>query len=121
VFNKVCNKCKETKPLDLFVKHKQCIDGRAGYCKTCDAATVSNLRRATKLKAITYKGGACSRCSGVFHPAVYDFHHVDPLEKEADPGSLMGRKWKVVKEELDKCILLCSNCHRLTHAEEEWK
>lgn len=118
---RTCRKCNETKPMELFVKHKQCKNGYAHYCKSCDALTTSQLRRDAKLKAVEYKGGACGRCGGVFPPAVYDFHHIDPTQKDADPGTLMGRKWEKVKEELDKCVLLCANCHRLTHAEEEWK
>lgn len=119
--DRTCKKCNTTKPLNLFVKHKQCKNGYAHYCKACDSAQTSNLRRETKLKAIEYKGGKCQRCEGIFPPSVYDFHHIDPTIKDADPGSLMGRKWEKVKEELDKCVMLCSNCHRITHAEEEWK
>ena len=118
---RTCTRCGEIKELDLFVKHKQCREGRAHYCRSCDSLQTSHLRRETKLKAIKYKGGKCARCNEMYPPAVYDFHHLDATTKDADPGALMGRKWEKVKEELDKCILLCSNCHRMTHAEEEWK
>lgn len=118
---RTCTRCSETKPLALFVKHKECKEGRANYCRACDSLQTSTFRRETKVRAIEYKGGKCARCGGVFPPAVYDFHHLDKAQKDDNPGALMGRKWEKVKEELDKCILLCSNCHRLTHAEEEWK
>ena len=119
--NRQCKKCGIVRSLDLFVKHKQCKNGYAHYCRSCDAAATSQKRRDTKLKAVEYKGGACGRCGGVFPPAVYDFHHTNPKEKDADPGTLMSYNWDTLKEELDKCILLCANCHRLTHAEEELK
>ena len=118
---RTCRKCNETKPMELFTKHKQCRNGYTHYCKSCDAFATSQLRRDSKLKAVKYKGGACGRCGGVFHPSVYDFHHIDPTQKDADPGTFMGRKWETIKKELDKCVLLCANCHRLTHAEDGWK
>lgn len=118
-YDRLCRKCGQTKNIELFVKHLQCREGRTHYCKECDSKFVSELRRSNKLKAIEYKGGKCAHCNGVFHPAVYDFHHLDKATKEADPGSLMGRNWKRIAEELDKCILLCANCHRLVHTEED--
>lgn len=119
--DRVCTKCGEIKAIELFVRHKQCREGRAHYCRTCDAKKTNNSRRDMKIRAIGYKGGRCSRCGGVFHPAVYDFHHVTPLEKDANPGELMGRNWDKVQAELDKCVLLCANCHRLTHTEGEFE
>jgi len=68
-----------------------------------------------KLKAIEYKGGCCQDCGGVFHPAVYDFHHLDPTIKDYNPSASLDRNWDRAKEELDKCILLCANCHRKLH------
>ena len=73
-----------------------------------------------KLRAIQYLGGECSRCNGVFDPCVYDFHHKDPSNKSADPGSLLHCSWETVFEEVSKCILLCSNCHRIIHKEDQY-
>jgi predicted HNH restriction endonuclease len=115
---RVCKKCGEEKPLESFKEHKQCKHGREYTCTACTTNRLSDRRRAKKRRAIEYLGGACNHCGGVFHPAVYDFHHIDPTEKEADPGSLMGRKWERIKQELDKCLLLCANCHRMEHANE---
>jgi hypothetical protein len=50
-----------------------------------------------------------------------DFHHINPEEKSYDIKSLMGRKWETVRSEIDKCILLCSNCHREEHWNERNK
>jgi predicted HNH restriction endonuclease len=69
--------------------------------------------------AIEYLGGACYKCGGKFPRSVYDFHHKDPSEKEGKPSRIL--KWtdkEKVKQELDKCLLLCANCHRITHHEE---
>lgn len=70
---------------------------------------------ASKVKAVEYMGGKCLDCSGVFHPTVYDFHHLDPTEKEISPANALQRKWENAVKELDKCVLLCANCHRLRH------
>lgn len=69
-----------------------------------------------KLKAILYKGGKCTDCGGVFIPEVFDFHHLNPSEKELKPSWLRYYTWEKAAKELDKCILLCANCHRIRHA-----
>ncbi len=68
-----------------------------------------------KQKAIEYLGGKCMHCGGKFHPSVYDFHHVNPSEKEGLLSKILGASWIKIQKELDKCILLCANCHRLEH------
>ena len=73
-----------------------------------------------KIKAIEYLGGECQDCGGKFPEAVYDFHHLDPTEKEAGIAALTSDKgWGKILEELDKCVLLCANCHRIRHREEQ--
>src|SRR5574340_1604533 len=78
---------------------------------------VYNTERKRKLKekAIAYKGGYCSVCGGVFPPCVYDFHHIDPTKKDYNPSVVLDQTWERATEELDKCILVCSNCHRILH------
>ena len=115
VESRECRKCGATKALSLFAKNKNCQQGRERVCQECRTKVVTEKRRGAKVRSVEYLGGACMHCGGVFHPAVYDFHHTDPTVKEADPGSLMGRKWERIAEELDKCVLLCANCHRMEH------
>jgi len=70
-------------------------------------------RRKNKQLAVDYKGGKCQVCGLVDDTCVYDFHHTDPSTKEfmiADRKSF-GK----VKKELDKCIMVCANCHRKIH------
>lgn len=71
--------------------------------------------RNNKKKAVEYLGGKCCDCGGIFHPSVYDFHHRDPSEKEDHPEKTLHRSWDKILFEIDKCDLLCSNCHRLRH------
>lgn len=58
----------------------------------------------------------CERCEEN-DPVCLDFHHLDPNEKDGDIGTL-ARSWSVdrLQKELDKCIVLCSNCHRKEHS-----
>jgi hypothetical protein len=73
-------------------------------------------RKRNKLRAIEYLGGRCSACEGVFPEYVYDIHHTNPEEKDWAPAALMHYdNWEIVKPELDKCKLLCANCHRIEH------
>lgn len=44
-----------------------------------------------------------------------EFHHLDPTEKEFEISD--RRSWEALTAELDKCILLCANCHREYHSE----
>lgn len=57
----------------------------------------------------------CAKC-GENHPACLDFHHLDPEKKELTIASDMRRYSKeTLLAEIDKCIILCSNCHRKEH------
>jgi hypothetical protein len=79
---------------------------------------VSLKRRSLKLKAIEYKGGQCERCGYNKCVGALEFHHQDPTLKSFGLGDKgYTRSWVSIKEELDKCILLCANCHR--EVEEE--
>ncbi len=69
-------------------------------------------RRKLKQKAVEYKGGKCQMCGLVDEClAIYDFHHTDPSKKEFTIANKKGFN----KEELDKCIMICANCHRKVH------
>lgn len=84
-----------------------------------DKGRTQERRVTNKLKAIEYLGGKCAHCGIVStHRGIYDFHHLDKTEKEADPGSLMHYSWTRIQKELDKCILLCANCHRIEHEKD---
>jgi len=71
-------------------------------------------RQAKKRMAINLLGGCCSECgnSNVF---VLEFHHQDKNEKE-NVSKLLYGNWKSIKKEIEKCILLCGNCHSNIHS-----
>ncbi len=68
--------------------------------------------------AIEYKGGKCEACGYDRCIEAPEFHHINSSDKDFGI-SYKGytRGWKKVKEEVDKCKLLCANCHREIHAE----
>lgn len=86
-------------------------------CKKCNCEAVIKRRKEIKVKAIAYKGGKCEKCGLKDScPDIYDFHHIDESKKEfgiSHKGH--SRSWERVKVELDKCLLLCANCHRREH------
>ena len=49
-----------------------------------------------------------------------EFHHTNSKIKDSNVSKLLSRKWEVLQEELDKCILLCSNCHRIEHSKNKF-
>lgn len=66
-----------------------------------------------KLLAVAYKGGKCEICGYNRCVAALDFHHVDPEKKDFNISKVTrSRLTQEVKNELDKCVLLCSRCHR---------
>lgn len=84
--------------------------------KTCNSCLVNRHRWSRKKKCIEYKGGACSICGYSKCAEALTFHHLNPEEKSFEISGSHTRKWEVVKTELDKCILLCQNCHHELHA-----
>lgn len=67
--------------------------------------------------AITLLGGCCNRCKQQFDSVCYDLHHLDPLEKDFTIGENMLVGKDKFETEVKKCVLLCSNCHRMVHKE----
>lgn len=92
------------------------ITGRATkYCSTnCkNKAATTRHRKELKLRAIEYKGGSCQLCGYNRTVEALEFHHIKPEDKAfgiAEKG--LSRPWAEIQAELDKCILVCANCHR---------
>lgn len=79
---------------------------------------ISQYRRyANRLKYIELLGGKCEKC-GYDDVSGLDFHHQDPSIKEWGISYLLNKTDKRIEEEIKKCILLCSNCHRKIHYED---
>lgn len=85
-------------------------------CKKCTVVAVQKRRLKIKKMAVEYKGGKCQNCGYDKYYGALDFHHLDESKKEFAISQYgHSRSWERVKKELDKCIMLCSNCHREVH------
>lgn len=77
---------------------------------------VKKRRRKVKEMAVEYKGGSCEICGYDKYYGALEFHHKDPNEKDFSISSKgYTKSWEMVKKELDKCIMVCSNCHKELH------
>lgn len=133
---KICIKCKKDKDLKDFNKNKNHKDGLQKYCKECKKGIdiqnrinnekkwkENNIKRNQKinLKLRELKlenGGKCKKCpENRLH--VLEFHHINPENKINQISNLLNfygkGNWNIIEEEVKKCILLCSNCHKDFH------
>lgn len=88
--------------------------------KYCWACYTKIRRHRNKMEAIKLLGGTCQHCGFEASDrtiAAFEFHHHSD-DKEFTIGNIANRKWEVVKREIMKCILLCSNCHRIEHSKD---
>lgn len=87
-------------------------------CRICAFLAVKKRRIIVKKMGIEYKGGKCERCGYNRCIEALEFHHLNPEEKDFQfSGNGNCKSWNTVKKELDKCILVCSNCHREIHSQ----
>jgi hypothetical protein len=103
-----CRICKDTNK-DHF------SSGRFSECKKCRTRYQSGTSKRRKIELVKYKGGKCIKCGYNKCLASLDFHHRNPENK--DPNWRRMRNWSLekVKSEVDKCDLLCKNCHCEIH------
>ena len=73
---------------------------------------VAKRRRKIKLLSIEYKGGKCQVCGYNKYSGALDLHHISKDKSFSIGDKGYTRSWEKVKQELDKCILVCANCHR---------
>ena len=92
---------------------------RKWYAGNKESAKLAVKRRKRKIKAWLnqYKSELkCSRCSEN-HPACLEFHHKNPQDKAINLSWVVSWGWSTerILQEIDKCIVLCANCHRKQH------
>ncbi len=105
----LCPRCGKFPPIEGTKRCISCSDKRKGEGK----ANRSNV----KARCVLYLGHSCKDCGYIAqHLDVYDFHHRDPNSKEFNIAHALSVPWSEVVAELDKCDLLCANCHRVRHA-----
>lgn len=136
---KNCLKCNIIKPINEFNLNKSKKDGYQIYCRDCTRKTnnyyynsnedyrkkiiVGNRNRKRKVVEwfrefkTTLK---CDQCDEN-HPSTLDFHHLDPAKKDINISEAAGEGYSIekMKREINKCIILCANCHRKLHWNEK--
>jgi hypothetical protein len=124
---KTCSDCKQEKQLNDYTFDKS-RNRHLSICKKCTAIRTEAYRQTHKdkwridnkkhsekrSKVINeWKSKGCVKC-GDTRSYVIDAHHIDPTQKQFSVGTTV-RGIKPTQQELDKCIPLCSNCHREFH------
>lgn len=129
---KMCSTCKTEKLIKEFRRDSTQKDGYQCRCKVCArAATKSKyminygvktrqrnaLRNKEQRDRITEykKTHPCEKC-GESAIVCLDFHHVDPLTKSFELSKPGTHSWETILEEIEKCIVVCKNCHAKIHA-----
>ncbi len=77
---------------------------------------VKSYRQKMKERLVEYKGNECFFCGYNKCITALEFHHLDPTQKDFGISSYTNLKWDNIKKEVDKCLLVCSNCHREIHS-----
>lgn len=135
---KVCSACRIEKGTSEFHKNIRTKDGFAYTCKPCaNSARMESYRRAEKSSNPSHIGRKnrnrknlldylqehpCVDC-GESDPIVLQFDHLDASKKSFNVSSAVchGWGWKKIKEEIDKCDVVCANCHlRRTAKQFNW-
>jgi hypothetical protein len=112
---RICKSCKKEKSNSEF--YKRGLTKFHKKCKECYKATNNKTQQIFKKEMVDYKGGECQCCGYNACLHALDFHHINPKTKKFTIGKISKRKiTQEIAEELDKCILVCSNCHREIHA-----
>jgi len=118
---KICSRCKECKSINEFYNKRY-------WCKQCDKINTIIRQAAFKEICIKYKGGKCEKCNYDKYMGALQFHHRDPKQKDFCISNARLKTFNdEIKYELDKCDLLCANCHFEAHMvyeiekiKEEW-
>ena len=133
---RICSKCKESKDESDFQIRRRKVRGKLYIglrceCRACEAlrkakfyatdkGKETNYARQRRNKAFVqqYKADKKCLCCGESCGICLDFHHLDPTTKRASVSRISATRLsiEVILEEIAKCIILCSNCHRKLHA-----
>ena len=132
---KLCKRCNTEKELSEFSKNKTKKDGLSYTCTECAKEHCKNhyennkelikARASARKKRIQIearklvsecKQGGCIVC-GESEECCLDFHHIDPTTKKLSVAEAQSQGYNVetIKKEIDKCAVVCSNCHRKIH------
>ena len=112
-----CNPFRSRHPVKRKLLSTAEQEQRDSKRKTARVLAVTNRRRKLKQMAVEFLGGECIICGYNKCIGGLTFHHQDGSSKSFGISSKgISRGWEVIKRELRKCVLLCTNCHAEVHA-----
>ena len=111
----VCDDCKKVFQHNLF--DNQPYNYGFSLCSLCKRKA---KRLTLRISAANYKNNQCEICGlkrkSIDDLEIFDFHHINKDDKLFELGDKIADKsWENIKAELDKCMMLCANCHRKQH------
>lgn len=104
-----CKYCSKTMPVEAFYKTSKV------KCRSCTAAYMTKRKQKCKDLLVKNAGGKCVRCGYSGCNRALHFHHFDPSTKQFLICQMLSSNFERLMEEVDKCILLCANCHFEKH------
>ena len=114
-----CVKCGQTETKPYRVKSGKRKGKIQSYCRKCNSQNTLDRQREFKKKCVEYKGGRCVVCGYEKYLGSLDFHHIDPSQKDFNLSNMRQTSFiknqYAIQKELDKCILVCKNCHCEIH------
>lgn len=124
---KVCSKCKSVKPIEEFNFRNRLRGIRLPYCRDCGKKLTQDHYRRNKRQYIErsvrakekrreyvrqMKSRPCADC-GIQYPFyVMDFDHREGETKAFEMNHVNYVTMRAIKEEIEKCDIVCANCHR---------
>ena len=112
---RTCIHCGVEKKKDEFGFRSGRVDKTYSMCKKCANMLKVQSQRDNKKQWVEYLGGKCKICGYQKNINALQFHHIDPTKKEFTIGCNHSKSFKNIVNELDKCVLLCANCHFELH------
>lgn len=131
MLTKICSRCKTEKTVEEFRFKNKAAGILQRSCRDCTklqfklhyeankGAIIAKQLTRNKTNSNQYyafkKTLECCHC-GEAAPYCLDFHHVDGADKQFSVANHTQINWGTLVRELEKCVCLCSNCHRKVHA-----
>lgn len=114
---KQCSDCREFKPTTEFYWKNKEHTVLNSKCKHCSNKRMTELRRERYERIQEYKTHKGCKVCGETRHWVLDLHHRDEDTKEYTISNMLRKNmsWENILEELEKCDVLCANCHRDWH------
>lgn len=97
-------------------KNSNCEEKRRYGYISCSRECENQIRINNRTQALEYLGGRCKRCGSDENTSTLQFHHLDPCDKRYSICRGLHKGFNFIQSELNKCILLCLNCHETIHA-----